>query len=646
MTSDQNKGITAITYNHLNLPVQVNKGASDYIVYTYDAGGRKLSQQVFGSTPKITDYMGEFIYEGNVLQFVNTEEGRIVMTGANPEYQYHLKDHLGNVRTTFTTVTTPEVNTATYETANLTAEMGKFLRMDKARRVNSTLFDRTNGSSPGFAERLNGTTNEKYGLARSIAVSSGDVVSAEVYAKYPDTNSANWLPALSTLMGNIATNTGNIVVDGSNYANGNNPFNALFAQAHTPSGTAPQAYLNCLPAVALAKAGMVFDKNWNLISSKSGYMQITTAGRETGSDVAHERLFTPSISITEPGYVYIYVSNEDLAAPKDVFLACPDEAFRGIGDDFSVTQVKTPIVQVEDYYPFGLTFNSYQRDSSMPDQYLYNGKELQDELSLGWLDYGARMYMPELGRWGVVDPHVEKYESINPYSYNYSNPIRFVDLFGRDPGDIVVLFSGADFGQGKTGSTVAIENEVRKDVNGGKVVSYSSSYYKNLDDGTQEAYDEILRTHKENPKGRILLYGYSYGGVLVNHLAKRLAKAEIQVSVMVTVDAANGWGSDNVDRTISSNVHVNENFFELNPKFTRDPTLSHGHANSGNPGQVKNHDKSNDSYEGEKMDHMNIDEATMKDAVQIFTNILKCLTDGDRKDYDSDQVKELLKKKK
>ena len=244
MTSDQNKGITAITYNHLNLPVQVNKGASDYIVYTYDAGGRKLTQQVFGSTPKVTDYMGEFIYEGNVLQFVNTEEGRIVMTGANPEYQYHLKDHLGNVRTTFTTVTTPELNTATYETANLTAEMVKFLRMDKARRVNSTLFDRTNGSSAGFSERLNGTTNEKYGLARSIAVSSGDVVSAEVYAKYPDTNSANWLPALSTLMGNIATNTGNIVVDGSNYANGNNPFNALFAQAHTPNGTAPQAYLN------------------------------------------------------------------------------------------------------------------------------------------------------------------------------------------------------------------------------------------------------------------------------------------------------------------------------------------------------------------------------------------------------------------
>jgi RHS repeat-associated protein len=307
------------------------------------------------------------------------------------------------------------------------------------------LFDRTNGSSPGFSERLNGTTNEKYGLARSIAVSSGDVVSAEVYAKYPDTNSANWLPALSTLMGNIATNTGNIVVDGSNYANGNNPFNALFAQAHTPSGTAPQAYLNCVPAEASAKAGMVFDKNWNLISSKSGYMQITTAGRETGSDVAHERLFTPSISITEPGYVYIYVSNEDLAAPKDVFF-----------DDFSVTQVKTPIVQTEDYYPFGLTFNAYQRDSSMPDQYLYNGKELQDELSLGWLDYGARMYMPELGRWGVVDRMMELYPGTTNYGYVGNNPLIFIDPTGET---LMVNFVGG-------GSDKKFINEIEKMFNG------------------------------------------------------------------------------------------------------------------------------------------------------------------------------------
>ena len=49
-----------------------------------------------------------------------------------------------------------------------------------------------------------------------------------------------------------------------------------------------------------------------------------------------------------------------------------------------------------DYYPFGLTFNSYQRENTTPNQYLYNGKELQDELDLGGINYGARMLESEM----------------------------------------------------------------------------------------------------------------------------------------------------------------------------------------------------------------------------------------------------------
>ncbi|MCW1961003.1 RHS repeat-associated core domain-containing protein [Chryseobacterium viscerum] len=94
------------------------------------------------------------------------------------------------------------------------------------------------------------------------------------------------------------------------------------------------------------------------------------------------------------------------------------------------------VIDANNYYPFGL---KHQEGlivpapfGGVPYNYKYNGKELQES---GMYDYGARFYMPDLGRWGVVDPLAEKMTRHSPYNYAFNNPIRFIDPDGRQGTD-------------------------------------------------------------------------------------------------------------------------------------------------------------------------------------------------------------------
>ncbi|MCX2682133.1 hypothetical protein OOZ15_19460, partial [Galbibacter sp. EGI 63066] len=99
MTSDANKGITSITYNHLNLPTSVTITGGN-ISYIYDATGVKLKKTV--STGKVTEYAGNYIYENNQLQFFSHAEGYVTPSGSGGyDYVYQYKDHLGNIRLSY-----------------------------------------------------------------------------------------------------------------------------------------------------------------------------------------------------------------------------------------------------------------------------------------------------------------------------------------------------------------------------------------------------------------------------------------------------------------------------------------------------------------------------------------------------------------
>jgi len=104
-------------------------------------------------------------------------------------------------------------------------------------------------------------------------------------------------------------------------------------------------------------------------------------------------------------------------------------------DNFRLLSTGSLLVQETHFDPWGLELTGigYEYAGVKKNKYLYNGKELIEENGLQYYDYGARMYDPAIGRWGVIDPLSDQMRRHSPYNFAFDNPIRFIDPDGMAP---------------------------------------------------------------------------------------------------------------------------------------------------------------------------------------------------------------------
>ena len=101
-----------------------------------------------------------------------------------------------------------------------------------------------------------------------------------------------------------------------------------------------------------------------------------------------------------------------------------------LGSVRSIVDEEGEVVEVDDYYPFGQRWDKPAAPRT-DNRYLFNGKESQTFADLPLLDYGARMYDSDLGRWPVHDPKAADYYPTSPYAFCANNPLNLIDPDGR-----------------------------------------------------------------------------------------------------------------------------------------------------------------------------------------------------------------------
>lgn len=429
LIADRNRGVKT-EYTRFNKPFVITKNDGTSIEYTYDAAGNRLEEI---TDYELKDYIGNCVYNtgwqyrisGDRLNYILTSEGRTVFDGGEGipiREEFFVKDHLGNVRSVVSQLTYNTRNyLASYELASANLEGLVFNDLDDVRDL------KPGGSGDNtMAANLNGMdAKRRIGSSLLVHVMAGDKVSMNVNTYYNGYKANEEKPitadmALTSITNALKDGIGGFAGEGHN----TNMVNAAFSPANYSifsktindkytDPSKPRAYLNYV----------LFDENMKVISNMSGAFQANGAGAwaEVGT-------VTP-MEVPQNGYLALYLSNSSQQVSS---LASADVYF----DQLRFTVTKGALQEETHYYPFGLPMaglSSTVTDVDFKENPCkYQGNELIKALDLNLMDFHARQYDPQIGRFQGVDPLAafNGQDMFSPYAAMGNMPEHMIDPNG------------------------------------------------------------------------------------------------------------------------------------------------------------------------------------------------------------------------
>ena len=145
-----------------------------------------------------------------------------------------------------------------------------------------------------------------------------------------------------------------------------------------------------------------------------------------------------------------------------------------LGSSSFITNTEGEVVQHIEYVPYGEVFIE-ERNNVWNTPYLFNAKEFDEETGLYY--YGARYYDSRLSMWYGVDALAEKYPNMGGYVYCAGNPVKLVDVDGRD------------FDEASEGLVEKIEVEADKRIS--RLTNKNAKLQYRLNNSTRFAKNEI-----------------------------------------------------------------------------------------------------------------------------------------------------------